>query len=226
MKQALILVLTFLAALALAQAQAPSDRFFIVEDLSNGDVLYKQRVNDVDRAAPISAQHGYSRAGGIVSIGQLAWSLVQDNQPSINSSSSWTGAVPPGITADDWQTMSGWKPFSSQALRFKWTNDLWTLTSFDFIYSWNALGSYNGTGNYITLATVVDKDVYAAPSEHLECGVTVSPPINVGTTDNVIAAIQMKVVCSSHGDFEKSTAACIWQISGDGNQQRISCDMN
>lgn len=152
----------------------------------------------------------------ISEIGKEVYQAVQDNQPTIDLSTDWAGAVPAGI--DDWTSMKGWQgPSSSVPFYLEFKNGLGAkLTRFDWTFAWKWGGSYNGTGQYVTQAGINIIGVYAYLTEHIDVKVTSQKPLNYGSAEAPIGGLDITVSITSHGLFEKTTKACTMTVRGDG----------
>jgi len=159
----------------------------------------------------------------IIEIGKDVYEAIKDNQPVLNVTTDWAGAVPQG--AEDWTMLGGWQgPTSSQPFYVEFKNALgMTLTRFDWIFVWKHHGSYNQTGSYVTEAGIHGTNSYAALTEHLDVSVSSLNPVNYATKDAPIGGIDVTVSVSSHGYFEKTTKTCTMTLKGDGTSQLGPC---
>lgn len=161
----------------------------------------------------------------IAAIGKQIWSIVENNQPVVNATVDWAGAVPQGI--DDWTKLSGWKDYISKEYEFIFKNAVgMTLTSFTWTFKFNYAGQYNGTGQYVQgLGASVSK-VYAYLSEHVSVDCKAFNPLNYGTEASPSAGMDYQVTMTSHGYFEKTQVGCHILAKGDGEFKVVSCDQN
>jgi hypothetical protein len=159
----------------------------------------------------------------VVQIGKALYDALKDNQPMINVSTDWAGAVPKGIS--NWTSLENWQqPKTSQNFYVEFKNEIgMKLTKFEWVFAWKFGGSYQGTGKYVTQAGIQMASAYAKPTEHLDVAVTSLKPVNYGTTADPVAGLDIQVSVSSHGLFEKTTKTCTMTLLGDGTSVLGAC---
>jgi hypothetical protein len=160
----------------------------------------------------------------VVQIGKAIYDAIKDNQPVIDVTTDWAGAVPKGV--DDWTVLEHWQdPVQSQTFYVEFKNFVGKkLTRFEWQFAWKFGGDYNGTGQYVTQAGIQVKDSYAYLSEHLDVEVHSLEPVNYGSADSPVGGLDVQVSVSSHGMFEKTTKTCTMTVKGDGTSQLGACE--
>lgn len=161
----------------------------------------------------------------IEAIGKALWNIVEDNQPVVNYTSDWAGAVPQGI--NDWTQLSGWKDYISKDYSFVFKNAVgMTLSSFSWVFKFNYAGQYQGEGQYVQgLGASINK-VYAYLSEKVNVDCKAFNPLNYGSTPGPISGMDYQVTMTSHGYFEKTQVGCHIIAKGDGTFKVVTCDQN
>ena len=67
------------------------------------------------------------------------------------------------------------------------------LTEFKWVWSYKYGGNVNSTGQYITNAGASVNNVYAYLTEHVDVAASAFSPVNVGTTANPVAGVDLQV---------------------------------
>jgi len=153
------------------------------------------------------------------------WELISDNTPTVDYKTDWAGAVPENIS--DWTLLTEWKTWKSKMYTFKFKNFVgMKLSEFQWKYTCQFEGKYNGKGKYLTLCGASVNTIYAYLSEHVDVSAKGSHPFNYGTADNPIGGLNMQVIMSSHGYFKKTTVGCQITMKGDSTYTVVQCDQN
>ncbi len=160
-------------------------------------------------------------------IGKTVWNFINNNEPSINITNNWGGAVPKGLTK--WQSLQDWREDvwtnNSKPFFFEFKSGFFgKITKLEWVWSYKYNGNYNGVGKYITQAMPVIKNAFDITTENLSCTTRVWNPINYGTSVNPIAGIDMDLSCFSHGKFEKNLLNCHVILRGDNKHQIVTCN--
>jgi len=160
----------------------------------------------------------------VVEIGKEVYQAIEDNQPTLDSSVDWAGAVPKGVT--NWTQLENWQgPAQSDTFFVEFKNGLGKeLTKFSWRFVWKYGGDMNGVGKYVTQAGVDIGTSYAYLSEHLDVEVKSLKPVNYGTSAAPVGGVDIQVSVSSHGLFEKTTKVCTMTVKGDGTSALGTCE--
>eukprot|EP00339_Tiarina_fusa_P005660 CAMPEP_0117028202 /NCGR_PEP_ID=MMETSP0472-20121206/20526_1 /TAXON_ID=693140 ORGANISM="Tiarina fusus, Strain LIS" /NCGR_SAMPLE_ID=MMETSP0472 /ASSEMBLY_ACC=CAM_ASM_000603 /LENGTH=279 /DNA_ID=CAMNT_0004735623 /DNA_START=23 /DNA_END=862 /DNA_ORIENTATION=+ len=196
------------------------------------DVSKWLRVDSVEVSVPQDLHNANEKAvasvrtvsiSEIVTLGKLAWSVIKDGEPVENvDSSDSVSAVPSGVTS--WTALAGfqnkvWGPFS-----WSYKNGFGaTVIQYDWTFTWNYQGNYNGEGAYIGQAEVATTNVHVDWGFHLDVDVSISEPLNAGTTENPIAALEITLNMKSGTVLSSNTQQCVVQVKGDGTSKVITC---
>eukprot|EP00451_Oxyrrhis_marina_P005868 CAMPEP_0204304624 /NCGR_PEP_ID=MMETSP0468-20130131/84508_1 /ASSEMBLY_ACC=CAM_ASM_000383 /TAXON_ID=2969 /ORGANISM="Oxyrrhis marina" /LENGTH=464 /DNA_ID=CAMNT_0051283949 /DNA_START=65 /DNA_END=1460 /DNA_ORIENTATION=- len=160
----------------------------------------------------------------VVEIGKEIYQAIEDNQPTLNTTIDWAGAVPKGVT--EWTQLENWQgPAQSDSYYVEFKNGLGKkLTKFAWQFVWKYGGDMNGVGKYVTQAGIDIDTSYAYLSEHLDVEVKSLKPVNYGTSDAPVGGVDIQVSVSSHGLFEKTTKVCTMTVKGDGTSALGTCE--
>lgn len=170
----------------------------------------------------LTLDHAQVDPSQIVAIGKAAWEIVKENQPVVNVSVDYAGAVPQGV--NDWTELAGWRDFVSEPYNISFVNFANArLTELDYTWSFKYNGKWNGTGLYVTQAGAVIEKIYAYLTETVEVRMTAFDPINYGTQSDPMAGIDLELSMTSYGYFEKNTVTCHVICRGDGTFQEVAC---
>lgn len=162
----------------------------------------------------------------IVQIGKTIWAIIQDNQPSVNATEDWAGAIPDGMNGQ-WTKLQDWKSYVSKPFKFEFKNFLgMKLTDYEWTFKFDFNGNINGTGLYVTNLGAATTQVYAYLSEHVDVSCKALTPINTGTTQSPVASMDYIITMISHGEFEKTQVGCHVTVTGAGNFTVVTCDQN
>lgn len=162
----------------------------------------------------------------IVQIGKAVWQIIEDNQPSVNATEDWAGAIPDGLNGA-WTKLQDWKSYVSKPFKFEFKNFLgMKLTEYEWTFKFDYNGNVNGTGLYVTNLGAATTEVYAYLSEHVDVSCKALTPINSGTTASPVASMDYIITMISHGDFEKTQVGCHVTVTGAGKFTVVTCDQN
>lgn len=158
-------------------------------------------------------------------IGKAIWELIADNTPTVNYTVDWSGAVPENVT--NWEDLTGWQEYKSDIYTFEFKNFVhMKLSELQWVFTCQYGGQYNGVGQYLTLCGASIHQIYAYLSEHVDASAKGSKPFNYGTKTAPIGGLNLQVVMSSHGYFEKTTVGCTITMYGNGEDKVVQCDQN
>lgn len=153
----------------------------------------------------------------IINIGQKIWKIIVDNKPVVDVRTQYATALPEGATR--WDSMAGW-----QAPR----GTIYALTAKN-AYGINVInvryqvlrtygGNYKGKGKYLTAVTVEPLLVEVAWGYHytMEAAVPDTSIVNVGTTENPVAAMMTQLAWRIQTPIKDSQGKGIYFLQGDG----------
>eukprot|EP00466_Bigelowiella_natans_P009298 jgi/Bigna1/88802/estExt_fgenesh1_pg.C_380107 len=196
----------------------------IEKDVLFGKDLERARAAEV---APAAAGNVTINPAVIWQIGKAIWDLVKNNKAVVDYTTDWAGAVPENVT--DWTQLTEWTTWKSSMYKFEFKNFLGQkLSEFKWKYTCQYGGKYNGAGKYLTLCGASINEIYAYGlyGEQVQVSAKGSKPFNYGTADNPIGGLNLQVVMSSEGHFEKTVVGCQITMKGDSTFTVIQCDQN
>lgn len=131
----------------------------------------------------------------LVTIGKLAWDIVEKGKPVVNLNTDWSAVIPKGVNFDDLEyftdakwTGFGWvykNMYGMENVRFKW----------DFVFA--CRGSYGGKGAFLMHAGTAISELYSSWGYTVNVNVTVdNKPINYGSKIDPIAGMPIDVSIS------------------------------
>lgn len=159
----------------------------------------------------------------IINIASKVWDMVVSNKPAVNVDTKYAVALPFGVSGPS--ELSGWSKPKSYLLSFYFENlygiDVISV-SYQVTYVYG--GSYNGKGKYLAAvwAIPVSVDVMWGFSFNMQAYVPDQTVVNVGTSQNPIAALQLKVSWSASSVLKQIDGTGVYYIQGDGYFQELA----
>ncbi|MCX7641630.1 MAG: hypothetical protein N2Z20_03245 [Elusimicrobiales bacterium] len=159
----------------------------------------------------------------IVNIASKVWDMVVANKPAVNIDTKYAVALPFGVSGPS--ELSGWSKPKSYLLSFYFEN-LYGVdvikVSYQVTYVYG--GSYKGKGKYLAAvwAIPVSVDVMWGFSFNMQAFVPDQTVVNVGTSQNPIAALQLKVSWSASSPLRQIDGTGVYYIQGDGYFQELA----
>jgi len=158
----------------------------------------------------------------IVNIGRKMWNMVAKNEAILELKTKYAVALPMGV--ENPRELSGWLRPKSHVISF-YIENIFGIDVIKVSYRVTYLygGSYQGRGKYLTAVSAIPKGVDVLfPGVHfnMEAQVPDSTVVNVGTSDNPIAALQLNVRWSASTYFQKLCGTDVYYIQGDGHFER------
>jgi len=159
----------------------------------------------------------------IVNIGSKAWKMVVENRPIVKVGSNYAVALPMGVKSAG--ELSGWSRPKSYVVSFYFEN-LFGIdvirVSYRVTYVYG--GSYRGRGKYLAAVYAIPErvDVLWGFSFKMQAYVPDATVVNVGTSANPIAALQLKVSWSASSVLKEIDGTDVYYIQGDGYFEKIS----
>lgn len=159
----------------------------------------------------------------IVNIAEKVWNMVSSNKPSVNVDSKYAVALPMGVSSA--AQLSGWSKPKSYLLSFYFEN-LYGIDVINVSYKVTYVygGNYNGKGKYLAAvwAIPVSVDVMWGFTFNMQAYVPDATVVNVGTTQNPVAALQLKVSWSASSVLKQIDGTGVYYIQGDGYFEELA----
>lgn len=158
----------------------------------------------------------------IINIGQKIWKIIDDNKPVVNIKTTYATALPEGVKG--WSSMSGWQRPKGTIYQLTAKNAYGgQVINLRYQVLRTSGGSYKGTGKYLTAVTVEPLLVEVAWGYHftMEASVPDSSVVNVGTSENPVAAMMAQLGWRIQTPIKDSQGKGIYYLQGDGAYQEI-----
>jgi len=153
----------------------------------------------------------------IINIGQKIWKIIVDNKPVVDVRNQYATALPKGATR--WDSMGGWQAPKGTIYGLSGKN-AYGVTVINVRYQVLRTygGSYKGKGKYLTAVTVEPLLVEVAWGYHytMEAAVPDTSIVNVGTTENPVAAMMAQLAWRVRTPIKDSQGKGIYYLQGDG----------
>jgi len=159
----------------------------------------------------------------VVEIGKTLYKAIVDNQPTLDTTVDWAGAVPKGVA--DWTQLENWQgPAQSDLYSAEFKNFLgMKLARFSWRFVWKYGGDLGGVGKYVTQAGIDIDSSSAFLAEHLDVDVKSVKPVNYGDADTPVGGVDIQVSVASHG-LKNATKVCTMTVKGDGTSVLGTCE--
>lgn len=159
----------------------------------------------------------------IVNIASKLWDIIKDNAPVSNVDTRYATALPQGITSP--YQLSGWSKPRVYVYGF-YAENLYGVKTIDVEYRviFNYGASYSGKGKYLTGVSIVPTKVDVAWGYRfdMQSNVPDSTVVNVGSTQNPLAALQLKLTWNISTFLKDSKSTSVYYIQGDGYFNEIA----
>ncbi|MCR4293942.1 MAG: hypothetical protein NUW21_00285 [Elusimicrobia bacterium] len=158
----------------------------------------------------------------IVNLGEKIWKIIKDNAPVVNVKVQYASALPEGIKS--WTQMGGWQRPKGTIYELTAKNAYgMQVIKLRYQVLRTAGGSYKGTGKYLTAVTVEPLLIEAAWGYHfnLEASVPDSGIVNVGTSEDPVAAMMAQLGWTIATAIKQSQGKSIYYLEGNGTFQEI-----
>ncbi|OGR90983.1 MAG: hypothetical protein A2V88_17055 [Elusimicrobia bacterium RBG_16_66_12] len=153
----------------------------------------------------------------IINIGQKIWKIIADNKPVVDVRNQYATALPKGATR--WDSMGGWQPPKGVIYGLSAKN-VYGVPVINVRYQVLRTfgGSYKGKGKYLTAVTVEPLLVEVAWGYKytMEAAIPDTSVVNVGTTDNPVAAMMAQLAWRVQTPIKDSQGKGIYFLQGDG----------
>lgn len=192
--------------------------------LKSNDSFVKLRVKEGQTAAvKKGGRSAIDVANDIVNLVDKVIDIIKEGQPVVDVDVNYANAVPSGI--DCWTDLQGWS--DPQIERYSLTmENLYGMKVVDVVYQVHYIfgGNYYGTGQYLTGVTVepISVDVMWGYNLDMTAVVPDSTIVNVGSSDDPVAAMQLQLKWKVHNPIEDRQGKYIYYMRGDGVFQDLS----
>ena len=158
----------------------------------------------------------------ILNLGQRLWAIIEANRPVVDVQNTYASALPKGL--EHWGDLEGWQIPKGTAYRLTAKN-MYGMTMVDVKYQVLRTygGSYKGKGKYLTAVTVepLGVDVLSGYRFNLTAAVPDTSVVNVGTTENPVAAMMPTLTWRIRTVIKDSTGKSVYYVAGDGSMREV-----
>ena len=158
----------------------------------------------------------------IINIGTRIWSIVVANKPVVDVKNQYATALPEGLKG--WASMGGWRAPQGTIYGLVAKNAYGaTVINVRYQVLRTAGGNYKGVGKYLTAVTVEPLLVEVAWGYKfsMDASVPDSSVVNVGTTENPVAAMMPQLSWRISTPIKDSQGKGVYYIQGDGAFREI-----
>lgn len=199
-------------------AAANDPKAFTVDEMSVAIVPVGPAVSPAEATAPDpGAADAIPILDSIVNFGQKLWKIVEDNRPVVDVKTQYATALPEGVKG--WASMGGWQRPKGTIYELTAKN-AYGIQVINLRYQVlrTAGGSYKGAGKYLTAVTAEPLLVEVAWGYHfsMEASVPDTSIVNVGTTENPVAAMMAQLAWRVQTPIKDSQGKGIYFLQGDG----------
>lgn len=164
---------------------------------------------------------GASTAMAIVNLGNLAWTIIQANQPSDTAAVASANALPQGVKG--WQELTGWeepviKDFEKDFPGVISSDPVTVKYRVHYTYG----GSLDGKGKYLTDISVEPVDIHVGWGYKLTMTASVPNIVNMGTDAEPLAAAELLIDMKVTSIFKSEEVSVDYEIKGDGSIQDLT----
>lgn len=153
----------------------------------------------------------------IINIGTKVWNIIVANKPVVDVKNQYATALPEGVKG--WSSMGGWRAPQGTIYGLVAKNAYGgTVINVRYQVLRTAGGSYKGIGKYLTAVTVEPLLVEVAWGYKfsMDAAVPDSSVVNVGTTENPVAAMMPQLSWRISTPIKDSQGKGVYYIQGDG----------
>jgi hypothetical protein len=133
--------------------------------------------------------------GSLITLGQQVFQYVVENKPNAQYQSLLTSIGPSGMT--DWTKLSGWGMPVQKTYHVSFKGMFNQTSGFDYVIGFVPGGNYQGHGKFLGNISFVPANVSLKTGRSLNVKAVLSDPINFGSVDEPMAAVQMTVTWST-----------------------------
>lgn len=170
----------------------------------------------------------------IINLAEKIFSIIERNKPVVDISVNYANAVPQGI--NHWTQLQNWKRPKTKRYVFSSKNYFGAeVIRVKYQVTWTYGGDYQGKGKFLTGVTVepLAVKVLWGYKFSLVAEVPDSTIINVGTSEDPVAAMQVNLKWTIATVLKETNGKNVYFVQGDGFFQQIgdafkkpSIDMN
>ena len=153
----------------------------------------------------------------IVNLAQKIWDIVQANCPVVNITVNYANAVPFGTS--HWTQLQSWSKPATKKYTFSMKNALGgQVVKVDYQVDYTYGGNFQGKGKFLTGVAIEPINVTAIWGYKVDLTAEVpdSTVANVGTSEDPIASMQVKLKWKVHTALKDITEQAIYYVQGDG----------
>ncbi len=208
------------------------------EIIDGREVLVEQRA--LDESAPIAAPKKSEAAKisiwpkkkeepprppseieTIIILGEKIWNFIEKNKPVVNGRYAAISAVPMGIKS--WEELEGWSDPQIRMFKNVYKNVYkMKVVEFDYRVAYAHGGSYKGVGKYLSRVEIDPSLVDVAWGYKFNANGQVLATTNAGTTENPIAAMELRLNWSVATVIKHTEQSIRLYIRGDGLFKDVS----
>jgi hypothetical protein len=151
----------------------------------------------------------------ILNLATKIWKIIEANKPVVDVKTTYANALPQGIT--HWSQMGGWRPPVGTIYGFR-ANNGYGVKVIDVRYQVirHVGGSYKGKGQYLNGVAIEPLRVDASWGYTFKMGAEATSVANVGTSEDPIASMLLKLGWSITTVVKASQGTSIYHLQGDG----------
>lgn len=154
--------------------------------------------------------------GDFIQIGEKIWKIIEANKPVVNLRNSHVSVLPLGTASPI--DISGWKKPSVKTYMVSYENGFgMNVVEFVFRLVFSHSGNIDGKGAYIANAGLYPTNLSVAWGYTFNADTAATNAINIGTTDDPIANLELHLNWSVETVFKTNKRKLISVIDGLGN---------
>jgi len=153
----------------------------------------------------------------IVNLAEKIWDIIAKNQPVVNITVNYANAVPFGTS--HWTQLQGWSKPATKKYAFTMKNGFGSqAVKVTYQVHYTYAGNFQGKGKFLTGVTIEPLNVEALWGYNVDLVAEVpdSTVANVGTHEDPIASMQVKLKWKVHTIIKDITEEAIYYVQGDG----------
>lgn len=158
--------------------------------------------------------------GSIIAFGEKIWSIVEAGRPKVSIKTPVVHALPANTKC--WMQLENWQAPKSALWQIVYKN-LYGVEVVKFKYRvlFNYGGGLNGLGKYLANATVIPAEVNVAWGFSFDAQVQVGRVLNVGSSKNPNAGLQMGVNWTVKTVLKETIRTENFFLQGDGLMKKL-----
>lgn len=156
----------------------------------------------------------------VINIGKKIWAIVEAGKPVVNLTIDKAHALPSGIGC--WTDLEGWKSPKTKVYQVTYKNGYGvSVIDFSFRVSFIYGGSYNGKGQYITMATIQPANISVSWGYNFDAVATVPAVFNQGTKTSPVGAMQLVMNWRVQSPLKSMQHGETFFINGQGTLEHL-----